>query len=291
MFGRHVEMPWCKVCGGDHRVHDAYERRRIEVEAWKAPWESLLAKPPPYRFAYDQMGNFLGFMDLSGNILEPTPELEETMDDVLFAIRNDLEYVPPLNPPWFETLSEIEDTGMEEQRVEEYVPSWEDEFMGEFGEESMDFTMINEGEFDPLGDLKLLEDLLYNEPSAGIKNEPCEESHEVVGESVSPPLHFECEKPNHEPYSISIREVSRFRRLAKRIRRISKLRDHGVQKSSSLPFHFKESFLGESTSWWAKFTLYVWAHESCVVGFFPTDCKRKVLRSIDGKRIKEKPSD
>ena len=151
--------------------------------------------------------------------------------------------------------------------------------------------MTDEGEFDPVGDLKLLEDLLYNEPSVGIKKEPCEESHEVVGDSVFPPLHFDCEKPKHEPYSISIRDVSRFTKLVKRIKRISRLRDHGVKKSSSLPFHFKESLLGESTSWWAKFPLYVWAYESGAIGFFPTDCKRRVLRSIDGKRIMEKPPD
>lgn len=184
MFGRHVGTPWCKVCGGDHWVHDAYERRRIEVEARKAPWESLVAKPPPYQFAYDQMGNFLGYKDLSGNILEPTPELESIMDDVLFAIRNDLEYIPPLNPPLFETLSEIEDTGMEEHRVEEYVLSWEEEFKDEFGEELMDFATTDEGKFYPLGDLKLLEDLICNEPSVEIEKELCKESHEVVSDLV-----------------------------------------------------------------------------------------------------------
>ncbi|XP_076936572.1 uncharacterized protein LOC143603744 [Bidens hawaiensis] len=292
MFGRQVGTPRCKVCGGDHWVHDAYERRNIEIEARKAPWESLLAKPPPYRFAYDQMGNFLGYKDLSRNILEPTPELEEIMDYVLFAIRNDLEYVPLLNPPLFETLSEIEDTGMEEQRVEEYIPSWEEEFKDEFGEELMDFAITDEGEFDPLGDLKLLEDLIYNEPSLGIKKELCKESHEIVSDLVLPTPHLDCEKPKHEPYSISIRDVLRFKSLAKGTRRrISGRRNRSVMKRLTSSFHFIEPFLGEFKSWWAEFNSYGRAHETCAIGFFPTNCKRRVLRSIDGKMIKEKPPD
>ena len=176
----------------------------------------------------------------------------------------------------FKILSEIEDIGMEEQKVEEYVPSWEDEFKDEFGEELMDFTMTDEGEFDPVGDLKLLEDLLYNEPSVGIKKEPCEESHEVVGDSVFPPLHFDCEKPKHEPYTISIRDMSRFKKLAKRVRRrIFGLKDHGLMTSLNSPPHFTDSFSGEFNNWWFKLNSDFHDHMSFVVGFFPTNCKRK----------------
>ena len=151
---------------------------------------------------------------------------------------------------------------------------------------------MDDGEFDPLGDLKLLEDLLYNEPSVGIEEKLSEKSHEVVVDLVFSPLHLDCEKSKHEPYSIFIRDVSRFKKLAKRVRRReSGLKDYSLIKSLNSPPHFTESFQGEFANWWFELNSNFQDHMSFAVGFFPTNCKRRVLRSTDGKRIKEKPPD
>ncbi|KAI3815530.1 hypothetical protein L1987_15201 [Smallanthus sonchifolius] len=56
----------------------------------------------------------------------------------------------------------------EEEMVEKaQVPSWEDEF----SDELKDLPTPMEEEFNPLGDLKLLEDLLHQEPSVGMEEE------------------------------------------------------------------------------------------------------------------------
>ncbi|KAI3814590.1 hypothetical protein L1987_14230 [Smallanthus sonchifolius] len=84
-----------------------------------------------------------------------------------------------------EGLRELDE--QEEELEEEQVPSWEDEY----GYELVDLPTPSEGSFDPLGDLKLLEDLLYQEPSVGMKEEV--QVQEVINEPqielVSDPPH------------------------------------------------------------------------------------------------------
>jgi hypothetical protein len=83
----------------------------------------------------------------------------------------------------------------------------------EFGDEILDISASSEGEFDSLGDLELLERLLYQEPSVGIEEHPCEESREDISDSIPPIFPHEFQEPRHDPYSISIREVSRFEKF------------------------------------------------------------------------------
>jgi len=76
---------------------------------------------------------------------------------------------------------ELEVKNEREEDVKEVpVPSWEDEF----AEELVDLPVMDEGEFDPLGDLKILEDLVYNQmPSVGMDIEPSGPEGEVDNES------------------------------------------------------------------------------------------------------------
>ncbi|KAI3744364.1 hypothetical protein L1987_57443 [Smallanthus sonchifolius] len=82
----------------------------------------------------------------------------------------------------FETEDDSEDEFLVDMIEEEEVPSWEDELV--------DLPTPSEESFDPLGDLKLLEDLLYQRPSVGIE----EEVHVIELESDPPQCTQEREK-------------------------------------------------------------------------------------------------
>ncbi|KAJ0522594.1 putative transcription factor interactor and regulator CCHC(Zn) family [Helianthus annuus] len=65
---------------------------------------------------------------------------------------------------------------MEDAKIEEHVPSWEEEF----GDELVGLPTLVEVEFDPVGDLACLEKLLEGEPAMEIKQIPNE--GEIVAE-------------------------------------------------------------------------------------------------------------
>ncbi|MFS7970948.1 hypothetical protein Hanom_Chr09g00826911 [Helianthus anomalus] len=67
---------------------------------------------------------------------------------------------------------------MEYAKIEEHVPSWEEEF----GDELVGLPTLEEVEFDPVGDLACLEKLLEGEPAIEIKQIPNKEEHEVAEE-------------------------------------------------------------------------------------------------------------
>ncbi|KAJ0575734.1 hypothetical protein HanIR_Chr05g0216201 [Helianthus annuus] len=57
---------------------------------------------------------------------------------------------------------------MEDAKIEEHVPSWEDEF----GDELVVLPTLEDEEFDPVGDLAYLETLLVETPTMEIKYTP-----------------------------------------------------------------------------------------------------------------------
>jgi len=120
-------------------------------------------------------------------------DIPESVD----LIENELESLSSFN---FSCLF-VENDGVHELEVEYeqevevkevLVPSWEDEFVDEL----VDLPVCEEVEFDPLGDLKILEDLLFNQmPSVVMNQEPSEHEEEVHDEESSKPR----EKARKEP--------------------------------------------------------------------------------------------
>ncbi|KAI3797747.1 hypothetical protein L1987_33010 [Smallanthus sonchifolius] len=74
-----------------------------------------------------------------------------------------------------EGLLELDE--QEEELEEELVQSWEDEF----GDELVDLPTPSKEKFNPLGDLRVLEDLLYQEPSVGKEEEGATETKVTMG--------------------------------------------------------------------------------------------------------------
>ncbi|KAI3797244.1 hypothetical protein L1987_32499 [Smallanthus sonchifolius] len=115
-------------------------------------------RPGVYEFSWDESDNDSFWsddedvIDDEENIEIPkTPIEDECFEEVLAGL--------------FET-----DDNSEDELLVEIVDeaSWEEEF----GDELVGLpTFEEDGEYDPLGDLKLLEDLLYQEPSVGIEEE------------------------------------------------------------------------------------------------------------------------
>ncbi|KAI3802769.1 hypothetical protein L1987_30912 [Smallanthus sonchifolius] len=106
---------------------------------------------------------------------------------------------------------EPRDEYLVEMIEEEQVPSWESEFGYELG----GLLTHNEEEFDPLGELKILEDLLYQEPSVGVKEEV------QVRELVSKPSHCTKEKrmDRHVWPSMSLEDIRREMKESEETRR------------------------------------------------------------------------
>ncbi|KAJ0827363.1 hypothetical protein HanRHA438_Chr17g0824801 [Helianthus annuus] len=73
---------------------------------------------------------------------------------------------------------------MDDEEIEEHIPSWEEEF----GEELVGLPTLEEGEFDPVGDLAYLETLLKEKPTMEIKQIPSIEEEIVTEEFDSRPV-------------------------------------------------------------------------------------------------------
>ena len=158
--------------------------------------------------------------------------------------------------------------------------SWEDEF----GDELNDMPPPNEEGFDPLGDLKLLEDLLYNQmPSVGINQEPEEEIDDKSSQPTKPR-----EKARKEPKD----------RISLKVRRwstVNKKPFNCKHDQSSRYMPCIRFFPGKYKCWWSDpfkgFKLILKASLNFTANFLNVFVDRVELNGLDRVQIKEKPPD
>ncbi|KAJ0725665.1 hypothetical protein HanPI659440_Chr12g0461441 [Helianthus annuus] len=179
---------------------------------------------------------------------------------------------------------------MEDAKIEEHVPSWEEEF----GDELVGLPTLVEVEFDPVGDLACLEKLLEGEPTMEIKQIPNEEEKEVAEEFDSWPV----EKLEvGSPSQLKTREKARrnLDRQSMRIQRWCKRKFKATLKcrDNHLPrYMHRIRFLP------GKFK-FRWSDPLRIFKIFYYSTKKKInvyedrveLNGLDRGWIKEKPPD
>ncbi|XP_076943243.1 uncharacterized protein LOC143613419 [Bidens hawaiensis] len=232
---------------------------------------------PKFCVVYDKMGNIIGCKDSSGAMMDHIPHPEEILYDVLRVTHN-INPKAPLSDimddfrrglkyqiQFYEPTIKFEDIGLQD-KTEDRIPSWEDEFRDEFGEDLVGSADVDESDFDPERDLEKLEVLLFGEPVK--KQNVKEESQEISEELKSKELHL---------------VVKEQPRLHGKVDMFLEIVVRGSPRKSRAP---RRKIFGLGNQ-----SVPNWAYMSLEISFFPTSYKRRVLRSTDGKRIKEKPPD
>lgn len=267
---------------------DAYEEEPQEICISKSETIMDASVPPPV-----QQNQVHMFLDLS-----PFPtdddffsDEEEEMDGENFAKythAKDLEDVVETEVDLSDSIQfmfeEEEDVNsgfkVEDEVVEE--PSWEEEF----GEELVDMpTFIELAEFDPVGELELLEALL-EEPKLEINQDSMSE---VKVDDIKPP---KSTKPQEKARKRMPKNPNRLQILGryKKKRKVEPLK-FGHNHSPCYMPHIRFG-PGKFKCWWhdpfEKFRIYF---KFFIENNFINNKKRKELNGLDRVCIKEKPPD
>ncbi|KAI3775813.1 hypothetical protein L1987_45567 [Smallanthus sonchifolius] len=202
-------------------------------------------------------------------------------------------------------LNGSRDESKDEVTEEEQVPSWEDEFSDELG----DLPTTMEEECDPIGDLKLLEDLLYQKPSVGMFEEV--QVDEVINEPrmelVSDPSHCTKEskkkrlvdeaddKIPEQPKAPQERARNKGHRASSGVKRQPKqphitLSTNKVDCLLHYTSHLKFSPGKFKYGWSDPFKIFKTKLRSAI-GVCQNDGRPVTLNRPDGGGIKEKPPD
>jgi len=147
----------------------------------------------------------------------------------------------------------------------------------------VDLPFCDDGEFDPLGDLKILEDLVYNQmPSVGIKQELCEPEEEVHDEESSKHQF----KSRKEPRERTLLQIERWSTWKKKPLKCKN--DQSSRYMSCIRF-----FPGKYKSWWSnpfkRFNVILKVSFNFICNFLNVFVDRVELNGLDRVQIKEKP--
>jgi len=238
-----------------------------DEDEWEFSCEDMHHDPESGKFSELQFESFDFNIPASVDLIEDELESSGSFNFSCLSVEDD-------------GVQELESESEQEGDVKEVlVPSWEDEFANEL----VDLPLCDDGEFDPLGDLRILEDLIYNQtPSVGIDREPSGPGEEVNDVESSKPR----EKARKEPANRNLMQVRRWS-----TRKSLKFKhDHSSRYMSCIRF-----MPGKFKYWWSDpfrvFNLLFNIVFNSTFNFVCIYVNRVELNGLDRVQIKEKPPD
>ncbi|KAF5784168.1 putative transcription factor interactor and regulator CCHC(Zn) family [Helianthus annuus] len=204
-MNQHVDLR-CQHCGGPHWYEDCpvYVNQKIYQSTIPSTWDDYYDND----IGYESYGGEEELVDIKGVEEELPNNLE--LSDIGLETTTDDSVPPPVkqdvtpnwySTPWYCGPEPIDDdfwrdddereeakeeplAKMDDEEIEEHIPSWEEEF----GDELVGLPTLVDEKFDPVGDLAYLETLLEEKPTMEIKQIPNVEEEKVAEELDSRPV-------------------------------------------------------------------------------------------------------
>ncbi|KAJ0458026.1 hypothetical protein HanIR_Chr15g0780461 [Helianthus annuus] len=309
-MNQHVH-PRCQDCGGPHWYEDCpiyMNQKKNQSTIWFS-WDGYYADNIGFESCEgvkeEEVEEEQVKEELPGNPELSDVELETTTDDS----------VPPpvqqdVTPNWYSTPwyygpeptdddfwndDEGEDIDKPHDKMENergtHIPSWEDEF----GDELVGLPTLEEGEFDPVGDLAYLETLLKEKPTMVIKQIPNVKEEEVAEELDSWPVKvLDVGLP---PTPTRTREKAR-RSLDQHIMRVQRWCKRKLKATLKCRDNHQPHYMsrirfgpGKFKFWWSDPLEYPKIFSCFIVNFLINNDEQLEFNGLDRGWIKEKPPD
>ncbi|KAJ0525480.1 hypothetical protein HanHA300_Chr09g0312521 [Helianthus annuus] len=309
-MNQHVH-PRCQDCGGPHGYEDCpiYMNQKKNQSTIRFNWDDYYDNHidfESYERVKEEVDKEHVKEELPGGPKLSDVELETTTDDsVPPPVQQDVTpnrystlwyYGPEPTDDDFWNDDEGEDMDEPHDKMENergmHIPSWEDEF----GDELVGLPTLEEGEFDPVGDLAYLKTLLKEKPTMVIKQIPNVKEEKVAEELDNRPVEKLAVGLPITP--IKTREKARRKRLDQHIVRVQrwykkKQNEKLKCRDNHLPryMHCIRFGPGKFKVWWFHPVERLKIFSSCIINFLINNDEQLKLNGLDRGWTKEKPPD
>ncbi|KAJ0614403.1 hypothetical protein HanIR_Chr02g0062051 [Helianthus annuus] len=311
-MNQHVDLR-CQHCGGPHWFEGCpiYVNQKKNQSTIRFTWDGY----------YD---DDIGFESYGGEEEEEVVEIKEVgeelpnnleLSDIGLETTMDVSVPPPVqqdvtpnwySTPWYYGPEPVDDDFWNDDEGEDvdepldkmenergmHIPSWEDEF----GDELVGLPTLEEGEFDPVGDLAHLETLLKEKPTMVIKQIPNAKEEKVAEELDSRSVEKLAVGLPITP--IKRQEKARRKRLDQHIVRVQrwckqKHKEKLKCNDNHLPHYMHRIRFGPGKFkyWWPDPFRNVKRFINSTLKILINNKERMELNGLDRGWIKEKPPD